>query len=129
MASLGYVDDRAFASAAPPRFPPGYGARRVGAALRAAGIGEEDAADARAIAAETAWAAALRFASGAGSAVRRGRGRPAEARKGAGRDASRRPSARNRQAPGRRATGPNPACGRAMNRHGSQSGNHDSLTA
>ena len=44
MAALGYVDDRAFASArAAALGRRGYGARRVAAALRAAGIGEEDA--------------------------------------------------------------------------------------
>lgn len=63
MAALGYVDDRAFASArAAALTRRGYGARRVGAALRGAGIGEEDAVDAREIAAASAWAAALRFA-------------------------------------------------------------------
>jgi regulatory protein len=63
MAALNYVDDRAFASArAAALSRRGYGARRVGDALRVAGIGEEDAADARAIAAASAWAAALRFA-------------------------------------------------------------------
>jgi regulatory protein len=63
MAALGYVDDRAFASArAASLSRRGYGARRVGADLRAAGIDEEDAADARVIAAEAAWEAALRFA-------------------------------------------------------------------
>ena len=40
----------------------GYGERRVSGALRAAGIEEEDAADARTAAREGAWAAALRFA-------------------------------------------------------------------
>ena len=63
MARLGYVDDRAFASArAAALSRRGYGARRIGAALRGAGIGEEDAAEARALAADAAWAAALRFA-------------------------------------------------------------------
>jgi len=63
MAALGYVDDRAFASArAAALTRRGYGARRVGAALRGAGIGDEDAADARAIASASAWEAALRFA-------------------------------------------------------------------
>jgi len=63
MATLGYVDDRAFASArAAALSRRGYGARRVGAALRAAGIAEEDAADAREIASSEAWQAALRFA-------------------------------------------------------------------
>ena len=63
MATLGYVDDRAFASArAAALSRRGYGARRIGAALRGAGIGDEDAADARGIAAASAWDAALRFA-------------------------------------------------------------------
>ena len=63
MAALGYVDDRAFAHArAGALTRRGYGARRVGEALRAAGIGEEDSADAREAAAEGAWEAALRFA-------------------------------------------------------------------
>lgn len=63
MATLGYVDDRAFASArAGALTRRGYGARRVGQALRAAGIGEEDSAEAREIAEEGAFAAALRFA-------------------------------------------------------------------
>jgi regulatory protein len=63
MAALGYVDDRAFASArAAALSRRGYGARRIGAALRGAGIGEEDGAEAREIAAAAAWNAALRFA-------------------------------------------------------------------
>ena len=63
MAALGYVDDRAFASAkAGALTRRGYGLRRVGMALRAAGIGEEDGAEAREIARESAWEAALRFA-------------------------------------------------------------------
>src|SRR3954469_7173030 len=63
MAALGYVDDRAFAEArAGALSRRGYGARRVGAALRAAGIAEADAAGAREIAAEAAWESALRFA-------------------------------------------------------------------
>jgi regulatory protein len=63
MAVLGYVDDRAFANArAAALTRRGYGARRVGAALRAAGIGEEDSAEAREVAGEVAWEAALRFA-------------------------------------------------------------------
>lgn len=62
-AELGYVDDRAFASArAEALGRRGYGARRVGEALRAAGIGEEDGAQALDLAREGAWAAALRFA-------------------------------------------------------------------
>ena len=63
MASLSYVDDRAFAAArAAALTRRGYGARRVGVALRAAGIEEEDGAEARTLAAEAAWDAALRFA-------------------------------------------------------------------
>jgi regulatory protein len=63
MAALGYVDDRAFASAkAGSLSRRGYGARRVGEAFRAAGIGEDDGAEAREIANEGAWEAALRFA-------------------------------------------------------------------
>jgi regulatory protein len=63
MAALGYVDDRAFASArAAALSRRGYGARRIGAVLRGAGIADEDAADAREIASGAEWEAALRFA-------------------------------------------------------------------
>jgi regulatory protein len=63
MAALGYVDDRAFASArAAALSRRGYGGRRVDAALRAAGIAEADSLQAREIASDEAWAAALRFA-------------------------------------------------------------------
>jgi regulatory protein len=63
MAALGYVDDRAFANARGGALTRrGYGARRIVAALRAAGIGEEDGAEAREAAEEGAWDAALRFA-------------------------------------------------------------------
>jgi regulatory protein len=63
MAALGYVDDRAFAEArAGALSRRGYGVRRIGDALRAAGIEEEDSAEARAAAEEQAWDAALRFA-------------------------------------------------------------------
>ena len=63
MAALGYVDDRAFASArAAALGRRGYGERRVRQALRAAGIDEEDSRDARAEARQGAWQAALRFA-------------------------------------------------------------------
>jgi regulatory protein len=63
MAGLGYVDDRAFASArAAALSRRGYGEGRVSAALRAAGIGEEDAAEAREDARNSAWQSALRFA-------------------------------------------------------------------
>ena len=60
---LGYIDDAAFATArAGALGRRGYGARRVGQALRAAGIGEEDSAEALDEARDGAWAAALRFA-------------------------------------------------------------------
>ena len=63
LAELRYVDDRAFAaSRAASLGRRGYGERRVRDALAAAGIGEEDAADARELARGEAWAAALRFA-------------------------------------------------------------------
>jgi len=62
-ADLGYVDDRAFASAkASSLLRRGYGERRVRDALLAAGIAEEDAANARDEAGAQAFAAALRFA-------------------------------------------------------------------
>jgi regulatory protein len=61
--ALGYVDDRAFAAArADALGRRGYGARRIDQALRAAGIDEEDGADARESAQAGAWSAALRFA-------------------------------------------------------------------
>lgn len=60
---LGYVDDKAFASArAAALMRRGYGERRIGQALHAAGIAERDAAEAREEAQEGALAAALRFA-------------------------------------------------------------------
>ena len=63
LAGLGYVDDAAFASSrAASLLRRGYGERRVGEALKAAGIEAEDGAEARAEAREGAWAAALRFA-------------------------------------------------------------------
>ncbi|HYJ29706.1 MAG TPA: RecX family transcriptional regulator [Allosphingosinicella sp.] len=63
LAALGYVDDRAFAaSRAASLGRRGYGERRVREALAAAGIGEEDGAEAREQARSGAWAAALRFA-------------------------------------------------------------------
>ena len=62
-AALGYVDDSAFAAArADALTRRGYGLRRVEDALRAAGIEEEDGADAREAAGAEAWWAALRFA-------------------------------------------------------------------
>ena len=63
MAELGYVNDRVFATAkAASLGRRGYGERRVRDALRAAGIGEEDAAEAHEQAGQGAWEAALRFA-------------------------------------------------------------------
>jgi regulatory protein len=63
MADLGYVDDRAFAAArAASLTRRGYGERRIGGALKAAGIAEEDGADALAEARGGVWAAALRYA-------------------------------------------------------------------
>ena len=60
---LGYVDDRAFAVArAASLGRRGYGERRVTETLRAAGIAQDDAADARDAARDGAWDAALRFA-------------------------------------------------------------------
>ena len=60
---LGYVDDRAFAlSKARSLTSRGYGERRVGQALTAAGIGDEEAGDARLLARTEAVDAALRFA-------------------------------------------------------------------
>jgi regulatory protein len=62
-AGLGYVDDKAFASSkAAALGRRGYGARRVSEALKAAGIAEEDGAEARGAARDGAFAAALRFA-------------------------------------------------------------------
>lgn len=60
---LGYIDDAGYAvmkSGALAR--RGYGARRIGEELRAAGIGEEDREQADAQIASEAWAAADRFA-------------------------------------------------------------------
>jgi regulatory protein len=60
---LGYIDDAGYAamkSAALGR--RGYGARRVGEALRAAGLAENDRGAANAQAAADRWAAADRFA-------------------------------------------------------------------
>ena len=62
-ATLGYVDDAAFAEARTGALlRRGYGERRVAQALKAAGIGEEDAAPAREEAERSAEEAALRFA-------------------------------------------------------------------
>ena len=63
LARLRYVDDQAFASArAASLTRRGYGERRVGQALHAAGVEEEDAQPAREGARAEAWTAALRFA-------------------------------------------------------------------
>ena len=63
LADLRYVDDKAFAaSKASSLTRRGFGERRVGEALRAAGIEAEDAEPAKAEARDSAWAAALRFA-------------------------------------------------------------------
>lgn len=63
LAGLGYIDDAAFAlSKSRSLSERGYGAGRVGLALRIAGIEEADAAAARHYAAEQAVEAALRFA-------------------------------------------------------------------
>jgi len=63
LADLRYVDDAAFAATrAAGLTRRGYGARRVTASLKAAGIGEDDAAPAEAAAREQAWEAALAFA-------------------------------------------------------------------
>jgi regulatory protein len=63
MASLGYVDDRGFAqSRAGALVRRGYGPRRIGQALKAAGIREEDAAPAQQDARAGAWDAALDLA-------------------------------------------------------------------
>lgn len=63
LAGLGYIDDAAFASSRAASLQRrGYGQRRVGMALKAAGIEESDAAAALDDSAEGAWSAALRFA-------------------------------------------------------------------
>lgn len=63
MASLGYVDDRAYASAkAGSLVRRGYGPRRVAVALRAAGIGDEEGTEAREGAESGEWQAALALA-------------------------------------------------------------------
>jgi len=63
MASLGYVDDRLFAEArASAMARRGLGARRVAQDFRAAGIGEEDAAELAPAIADRAQAAAFAFA-------------------------------------------------------------------
>lgn len=62
-ADAGFVDDQAYAMAkAQSLGGRGYGERRVGQALRAAGIDEDDGAAARDFSRDTAEEAALRFA-------------------------------------------------------------------
>ena len=63
LVGLGYVDDAAFALAkARTLTTRGYGAARVRQSLHAAGIGEEDGAGARDLAASSAVSAAIKFA-------------------------------------------------------------------
>ena len=63
LVQLGYVDDAAFAlSKARTLTARGYGAGRVRQTLHSAGIGEEDSAGARDLAAAGAAAAAIKFA-------------------------------------------------------------------
>ena len=62
-ADLGYVDDRLLAESRGRALAArGYGARRLGQALGALGIGEGDADGAKTQAREGAWETALRFA-------------------------------------------------------------------
>jgi regulatory protein len=62
-AELGYVDDAAFAASRTASLQRrGYGERRIGQALKHAGIDEEDGREARRLSQEGAWEAALRFA-------------------------------------------------------------------
>lgn len=63
LSALGYIDDGAFATARAASLQRrGYGERRVSEALRAAGIEDEDAAEAREQTREGALTAAIRFA-------------------------------------------------------------------
>jgi regulatory protein len=63
LSELRYVDDAAFASAkGASLLRRGYGERRVGQALTAAGVEEADAEPVRETAREGAWEAALRYA-------------------------------------------------------------------
>lgn len=63
LASLGYVDDAAYAvSKARTLSGRGYGLRRVGQALFAAGIGEEEGVEARSLAHDNRVEAALKLA-------------------------------------------------------------------
>ena len=63
LSKLGYVDDAAFAvGKARSLGQRGYGERRVDMALRQAGVGEDDAALAKAMASEGAVSSAVRYA-------------------------------------------------------------------
>lgn len=63
IAELGYVDDAGFAVArAEALGRRGYGERRIAQALRAAGVGDQDATEARQVARDGAWEAAIRLA-------------------------------------------------------------------
>jgi regulatory protein len=63
LASLGYIDDAAFAlSRARSLTARGYGSRRVRHSLRADGVGDEDCGPARELAQDGAVEAALHFA-------------------------------------------------------------------
>jgi len=63
MADLGYVDDTAFARARAAGLQRrGYGQRRIGQALRFAGIEDSDAEIAQASIADGSWDAAIAFA-------------------------------------------------------------------
>jgi regulatory protein len=63
LADLGYVDDRAFAlSKEASHAARGLGRRRLSASLRAAGVGEEDGAEALAAADSKSFESALRLA-------------------------------------------------------------------
>ncbi|HUG44962.1 MAG TPA: RecX family transcriptional regulator [Sphingomicrobium sp.] len=63
LASLGYIDDAAFAlSRARSLTERGYGSKRVRHSLRAAGVGDEDSEPARELAQAGAVESALRFA-------------------------------------------------------------------
>ena len=63
LADLGYVDDRAFAlSKEAAHAARGLGRRRLFASLRAAGVGEDDGADALALAGSKSLDSALRLA-------------------------------------------------------------------
>ncbi|MEO6040902.1 MAG: regulatory protein RecX [Croceibacterium sp.] len=63
LAGLGYIDDAVYAVAkARALTGRGFGERRIGQALRAAGIGEQDGGEARALAHDERVAAALKMA-------------------------------------------------------------------